>query len=155
MIDTPQPDTTTSEAPQPRVALIVREGLPLNLSTNAGAVLGATLGARVHLPLGADATDGSGTVFRGIVTTPIPVLVADAAGLTELLHKANSDNTVEVSCLTEVARQARSYESYLKDLAAADDADADIVALCLAGPRNSVTKLTKRLPLLGDGTQTA
>jgi hypothetical protein len=144
-----------TETTQSRVVLVVRAGLAVNQSTNAAAVLGATIGAGLDLPLGAAAEDGSGTRFRGIVTTPIPVLVADGAGLTELFRKTNGDNTVQVACLTEAARKARSYESYLDDLAATTGADEDIVALCIAGPRNRVTKLTKRLALLGDGSQSS
>lgn len=142
-----------SNTPQTRVVLVMQAGLPNNLSTNAAAVLGATIGTAMDLPLGAAAKDGSGTRFRGIVTTPIPVLVADGAGLTELFRKANGDDTVQVACLTEVARKARSYETYLDDLAVTTDADEDIVALCIAGPRNRVTKLTKRLTLLGEDNQ--
>lgn len=144
-----------SDMPQTRVVLVVRAGLPSNQSANAAAVLGATIGAAMDLPVGAAGKDGSGTRFRGIVTTPIPVLVTDRAGLTELFVKAGSDDSVHVACLTEVARQARSYETYLDDLAVTTDADDDIVALCIAGPRNRVTRLTKRLPLLGEDDQPA
>ena len=66
----------------------------------------------------------------------------------DLFSRASADATVTVACLTEVARKARTYEAYLDDLAATEDADADIVATIIAGPRNRVTRLTKRLPLL-------
>jgi hypothetical protein len=140
---------------QPRVVLVVRTRLPTNLATNAAAVLAATVGAKLDLPVGPDAEDGSGTRFPGIVTTPIPVLVADPADLADLFRKASGDPALQVACLTEVARRARSYESYVEDLAAATEADADIVALSVAGPRGRVTKLTKRLPLLGAGADDA
>lgn len=142
-----------NDAPNTRVVLVVRAGLAVNQTTNAAAVLGATMGTGMDLPLGAAAKDGSGTRFRGIVTTPIPILVADGASLTGLFRKANGDDTVHVACLTEVARKARSYETYLDDLAVTTGADEDIVALCIAGPRNRVTKLTKRLALLGEENQ--
>jgi hypothetical protein len=144
-------DSPLGETQQPRIVLVVRRRLPANQATNAAAVLAATIAAKLDLPLGPDAEDGSGTRFPGIVTTPVPVLVADQAGLADLFHKANGDPTLQVACLTEVARRARSYRSYLEDLAVVTEADADIVAICVAGPRSRVTKLTKRLPLLGDG----
>ena len=153
---TPQTATTVGtqsqtqlETPSIKIVLVVRTNLPINLSANAATVLGATIGSRLALPFGPDATDASGTEFRGIVTTPIPVLVADAGGLTDLFGKANHDETLQVAALTDVARRARTYESYLEDLAQTPAAEKEIVALCVAGPRNRVTKLTKRLPLLG------
>jgi D-arabinose 1-dehydrogenase-like Zn-dependent alcohol dehydrogenase len=44
---------------------------------------------------------------------------------------------------------AASVNAYRADLAQTLDADADIVALIIEGRRNRVTRLTKRLPLLG------
>ena len=136
-----------SEAPL-RVVLVVREGLPPALAVNAGVVLGATVGAAVGLPLGASGTDATGTTYPGIVTTPVPVLVADGATLRGLFGEVAGDEQLDVRCLTDTARQARTYEDYLATLAATPDADADITALVVVGPRNRVAKRTKRLPLL-------
>ena len=137
-----------SETPRTKVVVVLRAGLPINLSTNAAAVLAATLGSRLSLSLGPDATDASGTWFPGIVTTPIPILVADATGLADLFGKANNDGSLEVAPMTEVARRARTYESFLEAIAETCRAEEDLVALCIAGPHNRVTRLTKRLALL-------
>ncbi|MDX3101439.1 DUF2000 family protein [Nonomuraea angiospora] len=51
-----------------------------------------------------------------------------------------------VLCLTETARRARTYEAYLTALAATTESDADLVGMIVTGPRNQVTKPTKRLP---------
>lgn len=134
--------------PPMRIVLVTREGLPTNVAVNAAAVLGATIGAKLDVAVGADAQDASGTTFPGIVTTPVPILVSDLAGMQELFRRASADAPIAVACLTEVARQARTYESYLADLTVTEDADADIVATVVAGPRSRVTRLTKRLPLL-------
>ncbi|MCB0909203.1 MAG: DUF2000 domain-containing protein [Nocardioidaceae bacterium] len=159
MTDTPRakeapesthPDAAAHTGLPIKVVLVVRAGLPINLTTNAAAVLAATIGARLALPPGPHAHDASGTGFPGIVTTPMPILVTDADELTELFHKARGDGRVQVAALTEVARQARSYERYLSDLARTPDAERDLVALCIAGPRNRVARLTKRLRLLGE-----
>jgi hypothetical protein len=91
--------------------------------------------------------------LRGIVTTPIPILVADLAGMQDLLSRVSADATITVACLTEVARQARTYGSYLANLAATENADAHIVATVVDGPRSRVTRLTKGLPLLTDLTR--
>jgi hypothetical protein len=134
--------------PPVRVVLVVREGLAPALAVNAGVVLGVTIGTALGLPLGAAGADASGTAYPGIVTTPVPVLVADAGTLRALFAELVADEQLRVACLTDTARRARSYEDYLVDLAATPDADADITALVVAGPRNRVTKRTKRLGLL-------
>ncbi|GMA23568.1 hypothetical protein GCM10025864_13270 [Luteimicrobium album] len=141
--------TQSTRSAEVKVVLVVREGLPSNLAANAAAVLGASIGAVRDLPLGPDAVDASGTVYEGIVTTPVPVLVTGAEELRVLFRQAAAQEGTTVLALTEVARQARTYDAYLSDLAQAREADADIVALVVAGRRNQVTKITKRLPLLG------
>jgi hypothetical protein len=147
------PHATSSDAsggsPRLKVVLVVRDGLPLNQAVNAAAVLGASVGTALSLPRGPDAVDASGTRYAGIVTTPVPILVATTEELTALHRLAQARDQVAVLCLTETARRARTYDAYLGDLAATPDADADIIGLVAAGARNQVTKLTKRLPLLG------
>jgi len=132
-----------------KVVFVVRDGLPLNQAVNAATVLGASVGTALCLPLGPDAFDASGTRYAGIVTTPVPILVATTEELTVLHGLAQRREDVTVLCLTETARRARTYDAYLADLAATPDADAEILGLIAAGQRNQVTKLTKRLPLLG------
>lgn len=139
------PDSASREL---KVVLVVRAGLPTNQAVNAATVLGASVGTLLGLPLGPDAVDATGTRYRGIVTTPVPILTADPAELTRLYRLAGEREQLTSLCLTETARRARTYEAYLADLAATAEADSDLVGVLFAGPRNQVTKLTKRLPLL-------
>lgn len=132
-----------------RVVLVVREDLPVGQAINAGTVLGASVGSLLDLPLGAEGADVSGTSYGGIVTTPVPVLAADAKELTRLFRAANTDERLVALSLTETARLARTYEAYLTSLAETYEADLDIAALIVAGPRNRVTRATKHLPLFG------
>lgn len=148
MTDTADPSPDPAAAP-PRVVLVVRDGLPAALAVNAAAVLGASAGCRLGLPLGPPGTDASGTTYAGTVTTPVPVLVAAPDTLTDVFRAASNDDRVEVVALTGTAQRARTYEAYLEDLAATDAADADLLAVLVAGPRGRVTKHTKRLRLLG------
>jgi len=141
---TPQPPSD----PPLKVVLVVRDGLPTNQAVNAATVLGASIGTRLGLPLGPEAVDATGTRYHGIVTTPVPILTTGAAELTRLHRLAGEREQLTVLCLTETARRARTYEAYLTDLAATTESDTDLVGIIVAGPRNQVTKLTKRLPLL-------
>lgn len=132
----------------PRVVLTLRTGLELVQAVNAATVLGASVGSAAGLPIGPAGNDASGNEYRGIVTTPVPILQAPAAVLTTLFRTANLYDELTVLCLTETARKARTYEEYLTALATTQAADEDIVALLIAGRRSRVTKLTKRLSLL-------
>lgn len=147
MTSTPGTAQPPSDPPL-KVVLVVRDGLPTNQAVNAATVLGASIGTRLGLPLGPEAVDATGTRYHGIVTTPVPILTTDAAELTRLHRLAGERDQLTVLCLTETARRARTYETYLADLAATTESDADLVGMIVAGPRNQVTKLTKRLPLL-------
>lgn len=143
---------THPSKPPLRVVLTVRTGLSLVRAVNSATVLGASVGAAARLPIGAPGNDASGTEYPGIVTTPVPILHAPAEILKSLFRAANTHNELTVLCLTETARRARTYEDYLTALAETDAADDDILGLVIAGPRNRVTKLTKRLALLTDPT---
>jgi uncharacterized protein DUF2000 len=96
--------------------------------TAASAALRVVLG----LPIGAAGVDASGTTVVGSITTSVPVRVADGATLTEVFGKADVDQSLQVACLPEVARRARTYGTYLNDLTITQNADTDLVALCVA-----------------------
>lgn len=145
----PEPTRTPTHRPdEPKVVLVVRSGLPVNQAVNAATVLGASIGTTLSLPLGPAAVDASGTGYAGIVTTPVPILTADSEELTGLFRSGSASEDLTVLTLTETARRARTYAAYVSDLAGELDADTAIVGLIIAGPRNRVTRLTNRLPLL-------
>lgn len=128
--------------------LVLRHALPLNQAVNAAAVLGTSVVDPGGAAIGAVGTDASGHVFAGITTVPIPVLVAAPTELARLHAAAADDPSVTAIALAEVARQARTYESYLTALATTRDADADLVALLIHGPVTAVNRLTRKLSLL-------
>lgn len=125
-----------------RIALVLRADLPPGLAANAAVVLGLSLGARLPDTLGDDGKDADGTTHLGITDHPVPVLTADAATI-KALHAAEGVTAIG---FTEVARRARAYDAYLEDLARAHD--PEFVAVALHGPREVVTRLTRKLPLL-------
>lgn len=131
-----------------KVVLICREGLGQLHAVNAAVVLGMSVGH--HLPgrTGPDVHDASGTIYPGITTLPVPILTGSADTITHLFRAAATDPRVAVSILTDTARRAKTYEEYIQQAAEVNAADEAPVALALYGPRNRVTKLTKRLPLM-------
>src|SRR3954467_7875542 len=134
--------------PPLKVVLVVRDGLPANQAVNAATVLGASIGTRLGLPLGPEAVDATRPRYHRIVTPPVPILTTGAAELTRLHRLAGEREQLTVLCLTETARRAPPHGASLTALAATTESDTDLVGMIVAGPRNQVTKLTKRLPLL-------
>ncbi|MEU0156998.1 DUF2000 domain-containing protein [Micromonospora fulviviridis] len=132
-----------------KIVMVVRDGLAPHVATNAAAVLGLSLGGRLPHVLGADGKDASGGVHAGLNTHPVPVVTAPAEQLANLHSKARARDGITAVGFTEVARHARDYANYLDDLATTPDSDLEYVAVALFGPRNRVTALTKRFPLLG------
>jgi hypothetical protein len=126
-----------------KLALVLRDDLPPNLAANAAVVLGLTLGARLPDLLGEDAKDADGTVHLGLNTHPVPVLTASADTL-KALHRA--DGVLKIG-FTEVARRSRTYPEYLEALSRTED--PEFVAVALYGPRAEVSRLTRKLPLMG------
>jgi hypothetical protein len=135
-----------------KIVMVVRDGLAPNVATNAGAVLGLSLGGRLPQLLGADGKDATGGIHAGLNTHPVPIVTADAPQIAELHAKARAREDIVAVGFTEVARRARDYASYLDDLATTPDSELEYLALALFGPRNRITALTKRFPLLGRAT---
>lgn len=92
-------------------------------------------------------TDGLTWTASDLLRQDLDTLVPAATGGLLSPETVTGRTIRTVLCLTETARRARTYEAYLADLAATTESDADLVGTIVAGPRNQVTKLTKRLPL--------
>ncbi|WP_043637231.1 DUF2000 domain-containing protein [Nonomuraea candida] len=131
-----------------KLVLVVRDDLEPAPAVNAAAVAGLSLGARLGRPLGGDGVDASGGWHAGLNPHPVPVLTASAEELRDLHHRALSREDLITVGFNEVARRARDYDDYLATLKATPSEDIDFVAVAVFGPRNRVTALTKRLPLL-------
>jgi hypothetical protein len=132
-----------------KIVIVLRDGLAPQVAANAAAVLGLSLGGRLPHLLGPDGKDGSGAVHAGLNTHPVPVVTAPADQVRELHGKARGRDDVTVVGFTEVARRAREYGAYLDDLAMTAAPDLAFVGVALFGPRNRISALTKRFPLLG------
>lgn len=131
-----------------KLAVVLRDDLEPNLAANAAAVLGLSLGGRLPELLGEDGKDASGFVHTSLNTHPVPVLTASAEQLRELGIRAGTAQDVLLVGFNEVARRARVYEEYLRDLALTPTEEVDYVGLAVFGPRNVVTRLTRKLPLM-------
>ncbi|WP_249998541.1 DUF2000 domain-containing protein [Actinoplanes sp. M2I2] len=136
------------ERPATKLVVVVDETLAIGPAVNAATVLGLAVGARLTESLGADGKDASGGVHLGLNTHPVPVVTAGREQLRELHRKSTERPDLLVVGFNEVARQARVYEDYLATLAETPAEDIDYAGVAVFGPRNRVTALTKRFPLL-------
>lgn len=134
-----------------KIVLVLRTDLPPALAANAAAVLGLALGGRLEDSVAADSADASGTLHAGLNPVPVPTLVASGAELHALHEQAQAAADVTVVGFNEVARRSRTYPEYEQALSQTAAQDVDYVGLIVHGPRNRVTKLTKRLALMGVG----
>ncbi len=131
-----------------KLVIVVRDDLPAAQAANAAAVLGLALGGRLTGSVAPDSPDASGALHAGLNPHPVPTLVATSEELQDLHDRALLLEDAVVVGFNEVARRSRTYAEYVEALAAAHPDDIDFVGLAILGPRNQVTKLTKRLSLL-------
>nr|WP_221380668.1 DUF2000 domain-containing protein [Actinoplanes polyasparticus] len=139
---------TENGRPATKLVVVVDETLTSGHAVNAAAVLGLAIGGRLTDSLGLDGKDASGQVHLGLNTHPVPVVTAGQEQLRELYRKATERPDLLVVGFNEVARRARVYEDYLATLAETPGDDVDYAGVAVFGPRNRVTALTKRFPLL-------
>ncbi|MGW5646827.1 DUF2000 domain-containing protein [Saccharopolyspora sp. NPDC003752] len=136
-----------------KLVLVVRSDLEAGEAVNAAVVVGLSMGGRLPHLLAADGADASGGVHAGLNPNPVPVLVADADRLRDLHDRAQQREDLTVVGFNEVARRARDYDDYLRTLSGTPGDEVAQAAVAIFGPRNRVTALTKRLPLLGSADQ--
>lgn len=132
-----------------KIVLVLRTDLPPALAANAAVVLGLALGGRLEGSVAGDGVDASGTLHAGLNPVPVPTLTASGTELHELHEQALAAGDVTVVGFNEVARRSRSYTEYEEALSQTPVQDIEYVGLIVHGPRNRVTKLTKRLALMG------
>lgn len=132
-----------------KLVLVVRSDLEANAAVNAAVVVGLSLGGRLPHLLAADGEDASGGAHAGLNPNPVPVLVAGTDQLRDLHERAQQRDELTVVGFNETARRARAYDDYLHALAETPGGEVEQVAVAVFGPRNRVTALTKRFPLLG------
>lgn len=114
---------------------------------NAVACVAASTGEAVGGLVGQGGPDASGHPHPGLPWAGCTILAADATELAAVREKAVAPDTLVVD-MPAIAQETRVYDEFLARLAETKPADLDICAVSIVGPRNRVSKLTKRLELL-------
>lgn len=131
-----------------KCVVVVDGDLPAGLMVNAAACLAVTLGERVEGVNGEDATDGSGMVHPGLITTGIAILQADAETVKEIRLKAEGTEGVFVADFTDAAQTPRNYGEYLKNISEIASEELKYLGVGLYGEKKPVGRLTGGLSLL-------
>ncbi len=128
-------------------AIVLDSSLPPGLAANAAAVLAMSVGKRFPEYVGNDVCDRDGSPHRGITSVPLPILALDAAALGRLRETARTARGIWMADFTHVARAARDYGTYARDLAGIGGAELGYVGIVLAGEKADLKRLTGSLPL--------
>lgn len=86
--------------------------------------------------------------IRGLPWAGCTLLVAPSAALGELRPRALAAGDVLVCGMPAGAQTNRLYAEYLDELSTTPSSDLSFRALSLFGPKNRISKLTGKLPLL-------
>ena len=131
-----------------RWVVVVDGQLPGGALVNAVACVAAHAGQAVAGLLGPDGIDADGGCHPGLPWAGCTVLAAPVEALLDLRRKALAAGDVAVFDVPRSAQTNRVYAEYLDELARTASDALELGAVSLFGPRNRISKLTRRLPLL-------
>jgi hypothetical protein len=132
-----------------KIVIVLADDLSPAHAANAAGVLGLALGGRLVESVATDSPDASGTLHAGLNPTPVPTLTATREELSAFHAAASAKDDVTVVGFNEVARRSRTYPEYVEALAATAPDQLEYAGVIASGPRNVITKLSKRLALFG------
>lgn len=129
--------------------IVVNRDLPPGRAANAAICAAAPTVARVPGLLGADVADASGSLHPALPWVGCSVLAADPVTLRAVRAGAASCADTFVADMPAVAQHTLVYTDYAAAVASTDGAEMDYLAVSIVGPRNRVSKIVGKLPLLG------
>lgn len=130
--------------------IVIDKELPLGLIANTSAILGCSLGRYEEALVGADVTDKSNFIHKGIVNLPIPILSTTREHIKKLYTSVVENYIDKISLIdfNEVAQKCNDYDDYIKKLALTSSEDLDYLGLCMYGNKKTINSLVGSLPTL-------
>ncbi|MEU1480694.1 DUF2000 domain-containing protein [Streptomyces sp. NPDC005760] len=129
--------------------IVVNSELPPGRAANAAVCAAAPTVSRVPGLLGADVLDATGSVHPALPWVGCSVLTADPATLRAIREKAASYADTFVADMPAVAQHTLVYTDYAASVENTDSTELDYCAVSIVGPRNRVSKIVGKLPLMG------
>lgn len=133
-----------------KCVMVIDQNLPLGLIANTAAVMGITLGKMCPWAVGGDVADKSGSLHRGIITFPVPVLKSTAQGIRALRERLGQPEFAGLTAVdfSDLAQGCKTYEEFTGKMAAAPEESLGYLGLALCGDKKTVDRLTGSMPLL-------
>ncbi|MER6129925.1 DUF2000 domain-containing protein [Streptomyces sp. NPDC001795] len=140
--------TVSTRAARLKWVVVVDRDLPPGRAVNAAICAAAATQSAVTGLLGDDVADAEGTVHPGLPWAGCSVLAADADALRAIRAKAASYADTFVADMPALAQETLVYADYRAALSRTAVVDLAYCAVSIVGPRNRVSKIVGRLPLL-------
>jgi hypothetical protein len=129
--------------------IVVDGTLAAGRLVNAAACMAAAVGRTLPELVGRDGDDASGVPHPGLPWAGCSVLAADAGTLRTLRTGAAAEgDELLIIDMPELAQTSRVYDEYLDQLSGIKTEDLAYCAISLVGPRNTIDRLVRKLPLL-------
>ncbi|WP_062996628.1 DUF2000 domain-containing protein [Nocardia mikamii] len=138
-----------TDRPEYKCAIVVSDELTTGLAVNAASVLSLTMGTRVEGLVGADVKDADGVIHPGVISLPLPILVASRDRVGVIARAAAERDEMFVVGFSSLAQGCRTYDEYIAKMAATSTTGLATVGVGLHGRRKHVDKLVGSLPLFG------
>ncbi|CAM2157687.1 DUF2000 domain-containing protein [Pararobbsia alpina] len=129
-----------------KVAIVVREDLASWQKLNVAAFLATGVAASAPDAIGKPYEDASGRHYSALLIQPIRIHSADASGLQrafEQAHQRELTMSVFVKAMFETGNDDDNRAAFIAEPAGAPD----LVGIALRGPKKSIDKAIKGLPL--------
>ena len=129
-----------------KIAVAVREDLPVWQKLNMTAFLASGVAAAAPDAIGQDYSDADGTRYSPMFGQPVMVFAADAARLTRTLDRALSRGVVPTVFTTELFGTGHD-EANRAAVAASAREHLDLAGIAIRADRKTVDKITAGLRL--------
>ncbi|MGP3976490.1 DUF2000 domain-containing protein [Streptomyces sp. 8N114] len=128
--------------------VVVDEALPPGRATNAAICAAAPTAVQVPGLLGVDVTDAEGNIHPALPWVGCTVLAADAATLRTIRAKAAAAPDTYIADMPTIAQRTLVFTDYQTAMGKTPAEDMDYCAVSIVGPRNRVSRLVGKLPLM-------
>lgn len=133
-----------------KCVMIFDESLPVGVTANTAAIMGASLGKADPEVVGITPVDMDGNEHSGLIQFPVPILKSDSDTIQDIRKKAldTYGEDIDIIDFTDIAQKSMTYDDYLNNYKATAGDDISYLGLTLCGPKKAINKLTGNLSLL-------
>lgn len=132
---------------QHKCAILVDDALALGYAANAVSVIGMSLGHLIDGLVGPDIHSQDNICYRGVIYSPLPILLAKGDAITALHNRLFADPDLTLMPFSALAQSCKTYSEYEDKMAMTPSEHIRLVALGIVGTKKKVNKFTGNLSL--------